>query len=168
MTPEARKAHLARRRELRKPLTELQRAEAKIRMLKWRERQIADGKCVSCTAVATHGLVCEGHFFRRVAANHRLLPLGAGSILLRQLWSAQGGRCAITGETLRPGINASLDHKVAIAKGGTNSGENIHWVLYSVNATKADLSLAEFVAMCRKVVSHADSKVTMLRKVEDK
>lgn len=104
-----------------------------------------------------------------LARNHKLMPIQAGITLLRQIWDEQKSICALTGEKMlrQPGPNmASLDHKVPISRGGTNSKENLHFVLYSVNSTKADLSLDEFIEMCRSVVNHADTKIVRLRKVE--
>jgi hypothetical protein len=152
-----------------KPPTALQKATQKIRALEWRESQIANGLCVACAERATHGIRCEMHWLWQVAYNHGLRPHMVGARMLKEIWDSQGGLCALTGVRLVPGAkHASLDHKIPLSAGGTNSRENLHWVAFGVNASKADLSLDEFVAMCRAVVEHADRKVVHLRKVEDK
>lgn len=72
---------------------------------------------------------------------------------LAELWEKQGGVCALTGTTLVPGVNASLDHIVPKAKGGTNALDNLQWVCIPANQAKSDLSTEEFVDLCRRVVA---------------
>ena len=169
----SREEKLAKRRAERKPLTALQQADNKIRCLRWREQQIEAGLCVSCKAASTHGLYCEHHWYKMIAYSHKLSPHAPCVEMLKQLWREQGGRCALTGEPMIVGSgprarqwnSASLDHKVARANGGTNSKENLHWVLYGVNAAKADMALDAFEAMCKHVSAFADARVVLLRKV---
>ena len=47
-----------------------------------------------------------------------------------------------------------------------NSKDNLQWVIFAVNAAKADMPQDDFVTICRKVVAHADNRVVRLRKVE--
>jgi hypothetical protein len=72
---------------------------------------------------------------------------------LCQLWELQGGRCAMTGDELVPGVNASLDHIGPVQRGGTSDIENLRWVTLQVNHAKRDFSDAAFVTMCRKIVA---------------
>ncbi len=76
---------------------------------------------------------------------------------LKSLLEAQAYRCAYTGEPLTPEA-ASLDHKIPLSRGGEHGLENLAIVDESVNAAKGTKTLEEFVAMCRKVVAHADAK----------
>jgi hypothetical protein len=169
----SREEKLAKRRAERKPLTPLEQAENKIRCLIWRQKQIESGLCTQCRNPASHGLYCEHHWFKMIAYSHKLIPHTACVEMLKQLWQEQDGRCALTGEKMIVGSgprarswnSASLDHKIARANGGTNSKENLHWVLFGVNAAKADMTLDAFVEMCRQVSKQAENKVVPLRKV---
>jgi hypothetical protein len=69
-------------------------------------------------------------------------------------------RCALTGELLRPGQNASLDHIVPVSKGGTNTPENLRWTTVDANKMRLDLSDEEFFAICRRILEHAGFAVT--------
>lgn len=72
-----------------------------------------------------------------------------------QLIETQQYRCALTGRELTP-ETASIDHKVPLAGGGEHHISNI-WVLdHVVNRAKGTMTVDEFIAMCRDVVSHAD------------
>lgn len=169
-----REAYLARRRETRKPLSALQRERAKVQATENRLRRISNGRCESCTQPATHGIHCEHHWFKGFAYSHRMTPHLPCVQMLKDLWAEQGGLCAMTGEPLvinsgvraRSWNSASIDHKVARANGGTNSKDNLQWVIFAVNAAKADMPQDDFVTICRKVVAHADNRVVRLRKVE--
>jgi 5-methylcytosine-specific restriction endonuclease McrA len=69
------------------------------------------------------------------------------------LWTAQAGRCALTGASLTPGGMASVDHKVPRSRGGAQSIENVQWVLTVANLAKHTMTPEEFVALCRQVVA---------------
>jgi hypothetical protein len=169
----SREERLAKRRETRKPLTPIQQAENRIRCLEWREKRIQSGGCTQCKEPSTHGLLCEKHWFKMVAYSHKLTPHEACVSMIKDMWREQDGRCALTGLPLsvnsgpraRTWNSASLDHKIAKASGGTNSRENLQWVLFGVNSAKADMSLSDFIGMCRHVVDHQDAKVLPIRKV---
>lgn len=73
--------------------------------------------------------------------------------VLEKLWKAQKGRCAYTNRVLNV-TTAHLDHKVAIAKGGSHDIGNLQWTCPEANYAKRDLSEAEFIQLCRDVVAH--------------
>lgn len=89
----------------------------------------------------------------RTASNPSLATTGA----LLSLWNAQRGRCALTGDILVPGNGASLDHIVPRSRGGGNDISNLRWVTSDANTAKGALSDEAFLAMCRRIVSHADT-----------
>lgn len=74
---------------------------------------------------------------------------------LRQLLESQGYFCALTGELLQP-ATASLDHKLPLGRGGSNSIDNLQVIHQQVNAAKGTMTNEEFVAMCRAVASWTD------------
>ena len=112
------------------------------------------GLCSRCrkkaNQPATIGTVCLDHWFANVASNW----LSTRSLWkdLKAIWEKQSGRCIFTGDELVPGVNASLDHIVPLSRGGTNSLDNVQWVLYRVNKMKGDMLESEFLDMCRKVL----------------
>ncbi len=77
----------------------------------------------------------------------------ANAAILLRLWDQQNGRCAYTGVELIPGMNASVDHKVPVTRGGGNEESNLHWVEFRVNTMKYNQTHEEFLATCRLVVS---------------
>lgn len=102
-----------------------------------------------------------------MSVNHNMkvrLGLGkhncASARELEKLFNDQGGRCALTGDLLeyeRYADNARCDHKVPVCRGGVSTADNLQWVTATINASKGKMTNEEFVEMCRKVVSHADS-----------
>jgi RNA-directed DNA polymerase len=69
------------------------------------------------------------------------------------LWRKQRGRCAMTGKRLDR--TAELDHIVPVSKGGKNHPDNLQWLSPEVNQCKNDMTVDEFIAVCRNVLSHA-------------
>lgn len=67
------------------------------------------------------------------------------------LVEAQGFRCAISGVELTP-EQAVLDHKQALARGGSDDIENLQWLDKDVNRAKGIMTNEEFIAMCRRIV----------------
>lgn len=73
---------------------------------------------------------------------------------LRALLERQGYRCALTGEAMTP-EDCSLDHKIPLSRGGPHSIDNVQFITNSVNKLKAEMTDAEFIAVCEAVVRHA-------------
>ena len=110
----------------------------------------ADGKCVQCGQSRTGpSLYCDEHILKNAARNW----LGSSRHWrkLAELLTAQGGRCAYSGEILVLGGNASIDHKTPRSRGGTNDLANVQWVTWTVNRVKTDLTHEEFVSLCEQV-----------------
>jgi 5-methylcytosine-specific restriction endonuclease McrA len=62
-------------------------------------------------------------------------------------------KCALTGEHLIPGVNASLDHIIPKSRGGAiDKLENVQWVTTKVNYAKQNLLPEEFIKLCRAVL----------------
>ena len=120
----------------------------------------ATGNCLRCglgnKAVAAQ--LCLRCWFKKMASdclNARGEANNPTADALEELWRVQQGRCAITGETLVPGSNASLDHILPKSRGGSDDVKNVQWVEFNVNLAKSNLTPTEFVAMCRRVVRYA-------------
>ena len=67
------------------------------------------------------------------------------------IWNNQKGCCAVTGLPLVPGSTATLDHRIPVSKGGTNSRENLQFVHSAVNAFKWDNYEQDFREMILEV-----------------
>lgn len=82
-----------------------------------------------------------------------------GGVAVRALWDAQEGRCALTGVPMTYAVrkgrvmtNASIDR--IDSRLGYSPG-NVQLVCFIANIMKQDLSVAEFIQWCRKVVEYA-------------
>ncbi|GIX04924.1 MAG: hypothetical protein KatS3mg114_0793 [Planctomycetaceae bacterium] len=65
----------------------------------------------------------------------------------------QDFRCALTGEPLDP-ADASMDHILAVSRGGPHTIENAQILRRDVNRAKGTLTNEEFITLCRAVVCH--------------
>jgi len=77
---------------------------------------------------------------------------------VQQMLRAQQYRCALSGRQLTPD-SASLDHIVAISRGGEHRIENAQVLHKDVNRAKGAMDNDEFLALCREVVAWADRRV---------
>lgn len=75
------------------------------------------------------------------------------------LWKEQRGLCALTGDKLTR-QNAEVDHIIPVAKGGNNERDNLRWTTHDANQAKRALSDEDFLLLCKKVVIHAEQKVS--------
>ena len=71
------------------------------------------------------------------------------------MWKAQNGTCALTGEKLIPGKNASLDHIVPRCRGGGNDN-NLQWVTKEANYFKRARTNEELIRMSVKIAKHLE------------
>jgi 5-methylcytosine-specific restriction endonuclease McrA len=69
----------------------------------------------------------------------------------------QDFRCALTGARLTPDT-AALDHIIPVSRDGAHTIENAQVVQKEVNRAKGTLTNDEFIALCRAVVAHTDSR----------
>ena len=71
---------------------------------------------------------------------------------LLKLLEKQGMACAESGIALTP-KTATLDHKIALSRGGSRTMENVQIVHEEVNRMKGTLSHDRFVELCRAVAA---------------
>ena len=73
--------------------------------------------------------------------------------------------CVLTGRSidLLNSRSYQLDHIVPRAKGGTNSIDNCQLTCREANQAKHELTLDEFINLCREVVNHHDNKISSER-----
>lgn len=113
----------------------------------------AAGMCVTCGKPdGKYAFRCEKCWFRAAARQ----TLGGTSMgeAIKAIFLAQNGRCVYTGMVLIPGDNASLDHKIPKALGGSDDIGNLQWVTKDVNTAKWDRTEDQFLELCRKIVSY--------------
>lgn len=84
--------------------------------------------------------------------DNQLKPFDLWKILKKQKMI-----CALTGDRLTKD-NISLDHIIPTAKGGTNTPDNIRFVVLDVNLAKNVLNDSQLIELCRKVVRYQDNK----------
>lgn len=125
-----------------------------------RRRQVdaaRNGRCTSCACkAAAFGSRCERCWWMRLGSVY--LGRGARHVELKALLDAQGGRCAISGRQIMPGVNGSVDHIVPRSKGGKNEISNLRWVERDANYYRGNMSDDDLIQLCRDIVAHADSK----------
>jgi hypothetical protein len=120
----------------------------------------ASGSCIRCGKenLAVAAQMCLKCWFKKMASDclrARGADVHTKAAQLEELWAQQSGRCAITGETLVPGVNASLDHILPKSRGGSDDVKNTQWVEFHINRAKGDLTHTEFLRLCRRVLRHA-------------
>ena len=71
---------------------------------------------------------------------------------LERILKAQKYRCFLTGRPLTP-ADVSVDHLVALSRGGSQDVSNLRLVTRGANHAKSNLLLQEFVELCRDVVA---------------
>jgi 5-methylcytosine-specific restriction endonuclease McrA len=125
---------------------------------------MSNGLCTHCSNPATIGNYCERHWFGARASE---TARGTSGDAIRKLLINQNYTCPYSGDMLIPGKNASLDHKIPKSRGGTHTVANLQWITLVVNRAKSDLSDAEFIEMCRKVVSKRDTLNFMTKDSND-
>lgn len=97
---------------------------------------------------------------RLYAAASRTQPQAANTLSLADLeaaYKSSGGFCHYCGCRLdQYGLKGgwTIDHKVALAQGGSNSAENIVIACHACNSRKADQSYARFLAWIRAQKTH--------------
>lgn len=91
--------------------------------------------------------------YKRAKIAKRGLACDLSTAQMRELFAAQGGKCAYTGRQLafRPEKTASLDRINSDV--GYTAG-NVQWVHKAINVAKHTQTHEEFIAMCYAVVSH--------------
>ena len=102
---------------------------------------------------------CENCVMKQMAYCH----LGSASRWqeLDALLKRQKGRCAYTGVKILPGINASIDHihPRSLYPERARDVKNMRFVDRRVNQAKNNMTLPQFVRMCKSVLLHAGYEI---------
>lgn len=120
-----------------------------------RQRYLSGRSCFACGMPRFASRLCESCWYKRQSSN------ACGTIrnwrALKEKLESQEFECWYTGKSLTPGVNASLDHTIPKAKGGTNDLENLRWVDLRVNSMKCSMLESEFLDVCSAVAKRRDS-----------
>ncbi len=112
-----------------------------------RKLYISKGLCYCGGRPLSGRKQCSKCWLRSIANSHKVTPKD-----LLNLWDQQFGLCALTGETLVMGDNASIDHKIPISRGGSSDIKNLQWVTKIANGVKTDLTPEELISFCINVL----------------
>lgn len=119
--------------------------------LQRRKARLLAGQCTRCGTPATASEFCFDCWLKALAFNTTRTTCFYAELKARL--EAQQYRCAYTGETLIPGVNASIDHLIPRSRGGSNTPENLHWVSFRINVMKGDMTHDEFLAACALITA---------------
>lgn len=112
------------------------------------------GLCVTCgrTPHLPDCSRCETCFFKALSNQHVGNVCHAAA--LRDLFTAQNGRCAYSGVTLTLGVNAELDHIQPISQGGSHDLSNAQFVHSVVNQMKWSYTEQDFLSFVKAIYEH--------------
>ncbi len=115
------------------------------------------GQCYDCTGdrLATT-IYCLKHWAENTARNQFRSSSYATQLL--ELAERQNWKCYYTGQPLTPGLDMSLDHKIAKADPdypGDFAFDNVVWTTRQLNAVKGAMSAGDFIAFCKAVADNA-------------
>ena len=133
-----------------------EKANAAGRKLRANRREL--GLCPRCGKESLpHAQFCLLHWASMIGGSTCKAYKEEFAVALLDKLVSQSYKCAVTGENLIPGINASIDHIIAKSLGGALADlHNLQWVTSSVNFAKRQFTPDQFVAFCRKVVTYHD------------
>jgi hypothetical protein len=115
----------------------------------------ADGRCHHCGSADRHPQAtrCAVCHLKQIASNLWRKGCKNTEVLVR-IFERQKGRCPYSGQQLFLGYNASIDHRLPLARGGRTDEANLQWVVMWVNKLKADFLEADFIAMIANIHLH--------------
>lgn len=104
------------------------------------------------------GTLCREHWGAFRACSITGSSSNGAELLAKK--DANGGLCVYTGTPIPDGFEASNDHTIPLAHGGSRELSNIEWVRYDISLMKSDTNGSEFVGMCRLVCEIVDHHAT--------
>lgn len=115
-----------------------------------RDAWVLAGLCRQCGSEKhPKAATCQRCRLRQMAADHLVNGCEWNSLL--DLFNSQNGKCFYSGLPIVIGVDASIDHTVAISNGGEFTIENVRFVHKSINQMKGSLSEEEFLKMVELV-----------------
>lgn len=123
-----------------------------------RAKRLAAGLCQRCgqSPYAGKSKLCATCYYKTLAYDN--FGTYADWETLRSMFESSGRRCAYSGLVLTLGVDAHLDHRVAIAGIGDAANDqgikNVQWVHKMVNQMKWSFSEKEFLRMVETIYKH--------------
>lgn len=112
-----------------------------------------NGICERCSGmVIPSTFLCETHHF--MAVSHRLWKTRNRWADLKTLFAAQGGKCVYSGLALTIGVDASIDHRIPKATGGSDDISNLQWVHFMANTMKWNAEESKFLELVGTIAKH--------------
>ena len=86
-----------------------------------------------------------------------------------EAWGGTKVKCYLTGKEIDIMTdNYQLDHKVPIAKGGTNEISNMRPVLPYANLSKSDMTVEEYLDLCKTVLTNFGYKIEEPKDIKER
>jgi len=120
--------------------------------------KVKQGLCASCYKArdGLPGTCCETCILKMTA--HRWLRSRNRWIELKEIFDSQSGSCFYTGQAIRIGVDATLDHRTPRSRGGSFEIDNLQWVSERVNLAKRALMHDEFIQLCTTIAGRFREK----------
>lgn len=84
-------------------------------------------------------------------------------------WGGTKVKCYLTGKEIDIMTdNYQLDHKIPIAKGGTNEISNMRPVLPYANLSKSDMTIEEYLNLCKTVLTNFGYKIEEPKDIKER
>lgn len=126
-----------------------------------RRNNVTSGLCSLCAepVMPNNTYLCRAHWFSKAASRAIGSMAGDAGRFLEQLLENQNYTCPYTGETLIPGINCWIDHKLPVSRFPEHKHDrnNVEWVSKQANWSKGNMTPEEFLSFCSLVADRAKS-----------
>jgi len=120
------------------------------------------GLCVQCGSRPALFTGTSGQYLCKIDSLKNVCHSTLGSVSLweamMELFEAQNGQCALSGDKIEIGDNAGIDHIIPKSRGGTSDISNLQWVTRDVNMFKYKMTNEEFLALCRRILNFNQNK----------
>ena len=135
-------------------LCESCRTNNKLKTKEYRQKRCESGLCTQCGGPKEDSdirrclkCVLKDTALRCLGDRRRYEEIG-------DKFKKQGMRCIYSGRLLRLGVNASLDHKIPLCRGGNHEEANLQWVDMTVNVMKSKLTENEFFGLIKEIAKN--------------
>ena len=118
------------------------------------------GKCRHCSKQAMEKR-CKSCWTKDLLRKHNI-DVNLWELFWKKL-EDQNFKCFYTGIPIVPEINASLDHVIPKAKGGTNDFDNLVWCDRKINSFKNDNDYESLINICLLILDRHQQRQAALK-----